>query len=116
MAKAKRKIVNVHLSSESFYDVLDSRTPEQVIERMIRLRSEYPDRDIYFDVSSYGYDGGKELDLYERREENDKEYAKRMAEEKKIKDQELAAKATKEAKEFAEYQRLQKKFQDKTVF
>lgn len=112
MAKvAQRRIVTQQLGEESFYDILDGNTPEQVIERMQRLRAEYPGRDIYFDVNSYGYDGGKTLDLLERREENDKEFEKRMAEEKKAKAKEREAKATKEAKELAEYERLKKKFE-----
>lgn len=111
MAKvAQRRIVTQRLGEESFYDILDGNTPEQVIERMQQLRAGYPGRDVYFDVSSYGYDGGKELNLYERRLETDKEFEKRIAEEKKVKAKEKEAKAVKEAKELAEYERLKKKF------
>ena len=113
---SKRKIVCESLGSESFYDILDSKTPEQVIERMQEIRAYYGTRDVYFDIQSYGYDGGKELYMYERRLETDKEYDKRIAEEKKEKAKVKEAKAIKEAKEFAEFQRLQKKFQGKSVF
>ena len=113
---SKRKIVTVDLGTESFYDVLDGKTPDQIIQRMEEYKVAYSGRDIYFDIQSYGYDGGKELYLYERREENDKEYEKRVAEEKKAKAKANADKATKEAKEFAEFQRLQKKFQGKSAF
>jgi hypothetical protein len=113
---SKRKIVCESLGSESFYDILDGKTPEQVIEHMQGVRAYYGDRDVYFDIQGYGYDGGKELYMYERRLETDKEYDKRIAEEKKVKAKAKEAKATKEAREFLEYQRLQKKFQGKSVF
>lgn len=107
----KRKIVNVRLGEESFYDILDQRTPEEVIERMKELQAGYPGRHVYFNVSGYGYDGGKELELWESREETDKEFNKRIAEESKIKAKQKEAKAMKEAKELAEYERLKKKFE-----
>lgn len=113
---AKRKEITEKLGNESFYDILDQKTPEEVIERMKELQSAYEGRKITFDVEPYGYDGGTELVLYEHRLENDKEFAKRVSEEKKLKEIKKRNTATKEAKEFAEYQRLQKKFQGKTVF
>ncbi len=109
---SKRKIVCESLGSESFYDILDSKTPEQVIQRMQEVRAYYGDRDVYFDIQSYGYDGGKELYMYERRLETDKEYDKRLAEEKKVKAKAKDAKALKEAKERAEFMRLKKKFEN----
>ena len=93
-----------------FYDILDGKTPDQVIEAAESFKKEYAGRDIYFDIQSYGYDGGKQLNLRERRLETDKEFEKRIAEEKKAKAKQKEAKAIKEAKEFAEYQRLAKKF------
>jgi len=113
---SKRKIVNIRLGEESFYDILDQRTPAEVIERMKELQAGYPDRHVYFNVSSCGYDGDKELELWESREENDKEYAERLAREKKEKQIKKQNKADQEAKEFAEFQRLQKKFQGKSAF
>jgi len=107
----KRKIVTESLGSESFYDILDSKTPEQVIQRMQEIREYYGDRDVYFDIQSYGYDGGKELYMYERRLENDKEYDRRIALEKKEKVKAKDAKALKKAKERAEFERLKKKFE-----
>ncbi len=109
---SKRKIIVTEIGQESFYDYLDGKTPDQVIKEMQRLRDYYQGRDVYFDIQSYGYDGGIELYLYERREENDKEYAKRLAEEKKEKEAKKKSKAEKEAKEYAEYLRLQKKFEE----
>lgn len=114
---SKRQILDVEVNDYiDFYDVLDGKTPDQVVEAMKYYQEHYVGRDVYFSVDSYGYDGGKELKLRERREENDKEYEKRMAKEKKEKDAKKQAKANKDAKEFLEYQRLQKKFQGKTVF
>lgn len=114
---SKRQILDVEVNDYiDFYDVLDGKTPNQVVEAMKYYKDTYVGRDVYFSVDSYGYDGGKELKLRERREETDKEYEKRMAEEKKIKEVKKKSKAEKEAKEFLEYQRLQKKFQGKTVF
>ena len=116
MSKAKRKEIAVKLGTESFYDVLDQKTPEQVIERMQELRSEYPDRKVSFNVSPYGYDGGTELELWEQRLENDREFAKRREAEAKDREKEKLRKRTNLEKEFAEYQRLQKKFQGKSAF
>lgn len=109
---SKRKIVNVKIGTESFYDILDQMTPAEVIERMDELQAGYPDRDVFFNVSPYGYDGGLNLELWERREETDKEYEKRVAEEKRERDRKRAATKAKKDKEFAEYVRLQKKFGD----
>lgn len=109
---SKRKMVDVKIGTESFYDILDLMTPSEVIERMNELQAGYPGRYVYFKVSSYGYDGGKELELWERREETDREFNKRIAEEAKIKAKQKETKAIKQAKELAEYQRLKKKFGD----
>ena len=116
MSKAKRKEITEKLGTESFYDILDQKTPEQVIERMQELRAEYPNRKVSFDVEPYGYDGGLELVLYEHRLENDQEFKKRREAEAKAREKEKLRKRTNEEKEFTEYQRLQKKFQGKTVF
>ena len=112
----KRKILDVEAREYVDFDEIDGKTPEEVIERMKAMRAEMGGRDVYFHINHYGYDGGKELTLRERRLENDKEYAKRMADEKRVKAKAKEDKAAKEAKEFAEYQRLQKKFQGKSVF
>ena len=116
MSKAKRKEITEKLGTESFYDILDQKTPEQVIERMQELRAEYPDRKVSFDVEPYGYDGGLELVLYAHRLENDREFKKRREAEAKDREKEKLRKRTNEEKERAEYERLKKKFQGKTVF
>lgn len=109
----KRLILDVEVTDcyVDFYDVIDSRTPDEIIEIMEHYKERFKDRDVYFSVESYGYDGGKELKLRERREETDREYYKRLDEEKKAKDAKKKLKAAQEAKEFAEYERLRKKFE-----
>lgn len=116
MAKKERKIIDEEVNEYWDFGVIDGKTFTQVIEEMEICKAEYAGRDVYFSVDSYGYDGGKELKLRERRLETDKEFEKRIVEETKAKAKEKDAKATKEAKEFLEYQRLQKKFQGKSVF
>jgi hypothetical protein len=106
-----KKTVTEELDSLSFYDVLDGSTPEQVIDYMQGLRREYGERVIYFSVEPYGYDGGLDLSLYERRLETDAEYTTRTSTEKKARDKKKIAEAKKEASEYAEYLRLQKKFE-----
>lgn len=105
-----KKIVTERLGPESFYSILDGMSPEQVIEQMQAIRAEFGDRDVYFSVESYGYDGGLELYTYERRLETDAEYAKRTAAEKKEREKKKVAAAKKKDKEYAEYLRLQAKF------
>ncbi len=109
---SKRKILDVEAREYVDFDEIDGKTPEEVIERMKALRESVGDRDVYFYISRYGYDGGKELTLRERREETDKEYNKRIAEEKKDRLKAKETKALKEAKERAEYLRLKKKFEN----
>lgn len=108
----KRKMVNVKIGTESFFDILDQMTPNEVIERMKELQAGYPDRHVFFNVSPYGYDGGIELELWESREETDREFNKRVAEEKKEREKKAAATKAKTDREFAEYVRLKKKFED----
>lgn len=108
-----RLTVDVELYTESFYDVLDGKTFNEVIQLMNDYNREYQDRDVYFSVESYGYDGGKTLELRERRLENDSEYNARIEKEKKQAAAMLAKQKEKEAKELAEYKRLKKKFEKK---
>ncbi len=110
---SKRQILDVAVQDcyVDFYDVIDSRTPTEIIKVMEYYRERFKNRDVYFSIESYGYDGGKELKLRERREENDKEFNKRLAEEKKVKEAKKKLKADKEARDLAEYERLRKKFE-----
>jgi hypothetical protein len=114
--KVQRKTLDVDANLYADFDDFDGKTPEQIIENMQAFRAEYPERDLYFHINHYGYDGGKEMTIRERRLETEKEFQKRIAEEQRVKAKEKETKATKEAKEFLEYQRLQKKFQGKSGF
>jgi len=107
----KRIVVTKRLDHESFYDILDQNTPEQVIGIMQAYIESCKGQDIYFNVASYGYDGGIQLELWERRLETDEEFEKRIAKEAVAKAKEKKAKAAKREKELAEYQRLKKKFE-----
>ena len=107
---SKRKEITEKLGTESFYDILDQKTPEEVIAGMQGFIQHYAGRKVSFNVSPYGYDGGMELELYEHRLETDKEYEKRIAEEKKASVKRKKAKADKDARDRAEYERLKKKF------
>lgn len=108
---SKRKTVIDSLGTESFFDILDGKTFDEVIACMHEMKALYADRDVYFDVNGYGYDGGLELYLMERREETDREYEKRIAEEKRERAKKSAAARAKKEREYAEYQRLKKKFE-----
>ena len=112
MSKA-RKILDVEANEYVDFYEFDGKTPEEIIERMKALRAEMGERDVYFYINHYGYDGGKELTLRERREENDKEYDARIKSEDKARAKAKADKAAKEAKERAEFERLKKKFESK---
>ncbi len=108
----KRKILDVEVNAfVDFYDVLQGKTPAQVVEAMSYYIEKYAGRDVYFDIVHYGYDGGKELKLRERREENDREFYKRTTEEAKARAKANEDRKTKEAKELLEYERLKKKFE-----
>lgn len=107
----KRKILDVEAREYVDFDEFDMKTPEEVIERMKALRAGVGDRDVYFYISHYGYDGGKELTLRERREETDTEYNKRLAEEKKDRERKKAATQAKKDREYGEYMRLKAKFE-----
>jgi len=110
---SKRLILDCEAKEYVDFDEFDMKTPEEIIERMKALRTEIGSRDIYFYFEPYGYDGGKNITLRERREETDKEYDKRLAAEKKDRESKKATKAAKEARELAEFMRLKKKFADK---
>lgn len=107
-----RKTVNVYVCDKCFHDILDDNTPDEVIAIMTELKQSYEGRDIFFQTRSYGYDGGLELQLWERRPETDREYRARVkAQEAEAERVAKAAKAKKD-KEYADYLRLKKKFGD----
>jgi len=106
----KRKTIVEPVAVESFYDLLDLKTPAQVIDMMLSMQGRYKDRDVYFSIERCDYDSDRELNVYERREETDAEYKKRIAVEKKIAEKKKESELKKKDKEYAEYLRLLKKF------
>lgn len=105
-----RKFVDVECDDiqTDYYDLFNNKTPDEIIELMNEFKDNYPNRDLYFRFVRYGYDGGVELFVNERRKENDKEYKDRMEQDEKSSNKLKA----KEAKELAEYKRLKAKYQD----
>ena len=105
-----RKFVDVECDDiqTDYYDLFNNKTPDEIIELMNEFKDNYPNRDLYFRFVRYGYDGGVELFVNERRKENDKEYKERMEQDEKSSNKLKA----KEAKELAEYKRLKAKYQD----
>ena len=107
---SKRKILDVRLSDHSLYDLLDGRSLDDVGLELHRLKCQFEGRDVYFSLQPYGYDGGVDLELRERRLETDAEFEKRQAANKKARDKKRLADAAKKDKEYAEFLRLKKKF------
>lgn len=110
MNKAERKIVDVIFKDFGSDFNYFTGTPDEIIQSMEKFKQSYPGRDLYFTFAPYGYDGGVELEVRERRPENDKEYKARVDFETKVKVQKEKEKKDKLAKERAEYERLKKKF------
>jgi predicted house-cleaning noncanonical NTP pyrophosphatase (MazG superfamily) len=101
-----RKIIDVRIQTGyNFYNILDGKTFEEVKLVMDELKEIFIDSDIYFSVHcDYDYTN---LDLIERRLENDEEYNRRLDREK---NERLEAKV-KEAQERKLYEQLKKKFE-----
>ena len=107
-----RKKIDVHISDKCFHDILDDNTPDEIIDIMAGLKQSYEGRDIFFKTRSYGYDGGIELQLWERRPETDREYQKRVKAEEKEAERVAKVKQAQKDKEYADYLKLKKKFGD----
>lgn len=107
----KHKIIEVFVSHENFYELLEGSTLDDVGMKLHELKTTYEGRDVFFRIDSW--DNDKQLELWERRIETDQECNDRIAREKK--DREIKAKNAKanKADEYKEYLRLKKKFGDK---
>jgi hypothetical protein len=114
----KKKVIEVEITCPyEVSDILHRKSPEDVWKLMLHdVAKAYQGRDVFFVVDHYGYDGGITLKLHELREETDAEYKRRVAAEKKAREKVKSQKQLKDEAEFKEYQRLQKKFQGKSVF
>jgi hypothetical protein len=111
MMEHRKEVTETVDAYVSLYDILDERSPDEVIQAMEMYKHQYLDRRIKFSVEPYGYDGGSQLFLIETRLENDQEYNQRIKAEKKEEERKKAAKIKAEAKELKEYERLKKKFE-----
>lgn len=110
---SKRRILDVLVEDYvSLSGLLDYHNPDGLIEVMKMYKERYAGRDIYFHTTYCGYDGGSELSIRERREENDEEFNARIQEETRVKEKQKKTKATRDAKERAEYERLKKKYEE----
>lgn len=110
----KKKIVEDKVAaSPDLYGILDGSTVDDVIRAMQQFKAEFKDRDIFFKVRHYAYEEGLELQLWERREETDKEFKKRLDAEKKVKDQRKKSKVDRDQRERAQYLKLKQKFEGK---
>lgn len=107
----QRKTVDEQVSVESIHDILDGRPPGEVIKIMQMYIEQYYDKSLYFKVISYGYDGAVEIQLWEQRLENDKEYNARLKREEKLAFKNAKEKEERRSKEYAEYLRLKAKFE-----
>jgi hypothetical protein len=63
-------------------------------------------KDIY-----YGYDGGRDTNIYYSREETDDEYQKRLSGENEIKQKKLKERQAKKEREVAQYLKLKAKYE-----
>lgn len=112
----KRRLIYVEVERycvERLFDVKSS--PDSVIQKLQLYKKNYEGRDIYFTYELAGYDGGYDIHLWESRLENDEEFNKRVKEEEKQKKVNQTAREKKEARELKEYERLKKKFANKTA-
>ena len=113
----KKILVTEIINDMSFYDIIDGKTPDEVIQEMERLKTRYGEgaHRLHFDVHAYGYDGGLELYFYRERYETDKEWQIRTEHEAKERAKKAEAEKKKLDKEFAEYERLRKKFEGNSI-
>jgi len=111
----KRKILDV-IARDCIQidDIFDGHTPHDIIDHMEDIKQQFKDRHVYFSVAHDIYDGDMYLELRECREENDQEYEQRLATEQKIKEKKKKKKIDDESRELAEYERLKKKFEDRS--
>lgn len=108
----RRKVTEqIRPFTSSIYSLLDGKTPEQAIEQLQKIRDEYQGRDIWFILDTWGHDGGCELELHGSRLQNDAEYEQELEENKKKKERKRADAQKRKDAEFAEFQRLKKKFE-----
>ena len=92
-------------------ELLSGRTFEEVKAEMGRLEKMYQGRDVHFETRGFGYDGGVELVLVERRPETDKEYERRVDILQKAEQANQRIKERKRERDRKEYERLRRIFE-----
>ena len=107
-----RLIIEVEIYCDyDAFDILHNKSFDEVIALMEDFKREYANRDVYFVCESYGHNGEFDTALYERRLENDQEYADRLKREETTRQTNLAKQKKKEQQELAELKRLKKKYE-----
>lgn len=104
----KPQIVEESLCLESIFN---EQRLCHVIENLNKIQDKYPDKDLFFKIERYGYDGGMDLDLYENRKETDQERDARLARLRKQRAKEKEEKLKIEQKERDLLERLKKKYE-----
>jgi hypothetical protein len=106
-----RKIIESWVRNAYMYHTFHNKTPMQVIQNLQDLMETHKNQELFFrHEESEEFLGQYTINVYERREENDREYKARLA--KELKDKDDAGSLATIKKEFEEYQRLKKKFED----
>ena len=102
-----RKIIDSWVRNAYVYHTFHNKTPMQVIQNLQDLMETHKNRELFFrHEETEEVPGQYTINIYERREENDREYKARLA--KELKDKDDAGSLATIKKEFEEYQRLKK--------
>jgi hypothetical protein len=115
----KRKIIEAlvpgYTGVNLLSDLLDNKTPRQVIDFLQKIEEQYAGRDVFFcSTIHYSHDESYTVvNLWEHRLETDKEYENRLATQHLVNQTKQLAKDRAEKDERAQYERLKKKFEPK---
>ena len=112
-----RKIIESWVRNAYVYHTFHNKTPMQVIQNLQDLMETHKNRELFFrHEETEEVPGQYTINVYERREENDREYKARVAKENKANKARLAkekkAKDAAFSKEFEAYQQFWKRFEE----
>lgn len=105
----KRLTVKSTLLDLSLYDVFDGRTPADVMEYIQQIQQQYLGRELYFEIRSYHET--MDLVLYEQRLQTEFEYQQYLKIWSQEQERKRKVKQDQKDREFADFQRLKKKFE-----
>lgn len=91
---------------------LDGLTAKQCADVFQRIDEKHPDKLLTLCVKGYGYDGGIEVSLQEKRLENDKEYQARLEYQYAETERRLKQSNLRAVRERETYEKLKAKFGD----